>query len=293
MREGLPSVTAGFVSFARAVASSRPMSRPALHDSTATSLLPWPVTALVPRGPLRSVAQGALRVASLGLVDHVALRTAAIDEAVTEAVARGVTQVVILGAGLDARAYRLDALRSAAVYEVDHPDSQRYKRARLAGLRPRAGSLKHVAVDFAVDDLGARLDEAGHRADRPTCWIFEGVTMYLPPDATRGTLDTVAKRSGEGSRLAMTYMSGPAYALPRPLRSVVDVTMGAFGEPLRTTFSPADVDAMLRPRKYTVTSDTDATDWTISHGASAAMAVVFRIERLVVADGHAPQADAT
>lgn len=295
MREGIPSFTAGFVSFARAVASSRPMSSPPLRDDAARALLPWPVAALVPRGsPARRwLGQTVFRAASMGLVDHLALRSAAIDDAVEDAVAVGVRQLVILGAGLDARAYRLDALRDVTVYEVDHPASQRYKRGRLAGLRPVTKSLRHVAVDFAVDDLDACLARAGHDVNAPTCWVFEGVTMYLPVAATRATLDVVARRSAEGSRVAMTYMRPPRYLLPRPARAAVDAAMAVLGEPLDAMFSPDDIAAMLRAVGFVVREDSCNTDWSARHGASAITATVFRAERLVVADRQSAQALAT
>lgn len=262
------------------------MSSPPLHDEAARALLPWPVAALIPRGSTarRWLGQTVWRAASLGLVDHLALRSAAIDDAIEDAVAMGVRQLVILGAGLDARAYRLDALRDVAVYEVDHPASQRYKRGRLVGLRPVAKSLRHVAVDFAVDDLDACLARAGHDASAPTCWVFEGVTMYLPVAATRATLDVVARRSYTGSRVAMTYMRPPRYLLPRPARAVVDAAMGVLGEPLDAMFSSDDIAAMMHAVGFSVREDSCNVEWSTRHGASAVIATVFRAEGLVVAD---------
>ena len=88
-----------------------------------------------------------------GMVDHVCLRTAAIDAAVVRAVEAGCRQLVILGAGLDGRAWRLNALREVDVYEVDHPDTQAEKRRRVDGLMQAASSVSFVPVDFARDRL--------------------------------------------------------------------------------------------------------------------------------------------
>ena len=146
---------------------------------------------------------------SLGLVEHLALRTLAIDRVVAASVAKGADQVVILGAGLDARAWRMDAMARAVVFEVDHPSTQRFKRERLgsrtsAGERARA-DVRFVEVDFERESLAARLAEAGHDVRRATTWIWEGVTPYLAPEATRATLAIVAVRSAPGSVLAVTY----------------------------------------------------------------------------------------
>ncbi|MGL1806969.1 class I SAM-dependent methyltransferase, partial [Vibrio parahaemolyticus] len=66
-------------------------------------------------------------------------------------------QVVLLGAGLDSRAFRLPGLSDIAVFEVDHPASQQYKRSCIAGLTPVAKSLTYVTVDFEKDKLDEKL----------------------------------------------------------------------------------------------------------------------------------------
>ena len=103
-------------------------------------------------------------------------RTVAIDEAVRAAAS---PQVVILGAGLDGRAWRMQELRDVTVFEVDHPDSQRVKRARVSALQQVARDVRFVPVDFTRDRLDDALAAAGHDATRPTTWIWEGVVMYL------------------------------------------------------------------------------------------------------------------
>ena len=81
-------------------------------------------------------------------------RTVAIDDALRDGLA---AQLVILGAGLDGRAWRMAELAGADVFEVDHPASQAEKRDRSGGLSPTAKSLHFVPVDFTTDDLGAAL----------------------------------------------------------------------------------------------------------------------------------------
>ena len=143
------------------------------------------------------------RAISFGVVDHCELRSLAIDAVVVDALERDVPQFVILGAGLDARALRLAAASRATVFEVDHPATQRYKRARVpVGER----AARFVAVDFERDSLNDRLAEAGHDVSRPTVWVWEGTTMYLAPEATRATIDVVARRSAPRSVLAVTNL---------------------------------------------------------------------------------------
>jgi methyltransferase (TIGR00027 family) len=171
-------------------------------------------------------------------------RTVAIDDAIRAAAH---PQVVLLGAGLDGRAWRMDELRDAVVYEVDHPDSQRAKRARLGGLTQRAREVRFVAVDFERDDLDAALAAAGHDATRPTIWVWEGVVMYLTVPDIHATLAIIARRSAPESEIA--------YHAPSPLLLLVGLFVRRLGEPFRSTFT---VDAMARTLHaygFEVTSD--------------------------------------
>ena len=121
-------------------------------------------------------------------------RTVAIDDAVRAATA---PQVVILGAGLDGRAWRMPELRDVTVFEVDHPDSQRVKRARVSALEPVARDIRFVPVDFTRDRLDDALAAAGHDATRATTWIWEGVVMYLELSDIDATLSVIAASLGD------------------------------------------------------------------------------------------------
>lgn len=133
-----------------------------------------------------------------------AARTIAIDDAIRE---RENPQVVILGAGLDGRAWRMPELGDVDVYEVDHPATQQDKRDRVAAgeIQPVTRSLRFVPVDLAHDALDTALAEAGHQASRPTTWVWEGVLTYLTRDEVEATVRVLAGLSAPGSRLILTY----------------------------------------------------------------------------------------
>ncbi len=114
------------------------------------------------------------RARNIERFDPIAIRVAAIDRELLAAVRGGCAQVVILGAGLDTRAYRFDELARATIFEVDHPATQAEKRRRAARLVARSRQI-FVPVDFTVDSLDERLATAGHDAGAPTVWIWEGV----------------------------------------------------------------------------------------------------------------------
>src|SRR5262245_57489514 len=96
-----------------------------------------------------------------------ALRTSTIDAAVRAAVASGTRQVVILGAGFDGRAWRMQELAGIRVFEVDHPATQAAKRSHLGTLPPTMANVEFVSVDFERESLDTALARAGHDPTRP------------------------------------------------------------------------------------------------------------------------------
>ena len=250
MKPGLESQTSVMVCTGRALAHGAPWAA-GFSDPTALPLLPAEAQARVAR--IRSGrGPGSLRtrlsdVHLSGLSRSMVIRTLAIDEAVREA---GAPQLVILGAGLDGRAWRMDALRDVRVFEVDHPDTQRQKRARAAALTPTARAIAFVPVDFAQkNDLDAALAASGHDPALPTTWIWEGVVMYLAQPDVEATLQVVQRRSAPGSRLVV------AYHRPALMLRVLGPFLRRVGEPLRSAFTPEAMRALLGRHGLTVRRD--------------------------------------
>jgi methyltransferase (TIGR00027 family) len=278
MRWRLPSVTAIAVAAFRGLADD-PSDPSRSLDPVAARLLPRPLgwgLAVARRARGLQGLGAAAELASAGLPAHVALRTLGIDHALREALASGCGQVVILGAGLDARAVRLPELGAVQVWEVDHPDTQRLKRARVP-----ESPVRWVPVDFTRDALGPALDAAGHRTDGPTCWIWEGVTPYLPPEATEATLTVVAARSAPGSRLLVTYALPTLGSLPAPLRPLAHLGFRLLGEPLLGLVASEALHRSLAAHGLTVLADVGSRELAEDLGRRPPRVEVA--ERLVVA----------
>jgi methyltransferase (TIGR00027 family) len=136
-------------------------------------------------------------------IDYQAVRTHFFDEYFGDAVSAGIRQVVILAAGLDSRAYRLNWPPGTAVYEIDQPKVLEYKTAILEqhGAVP-AASRRPVAVDLR-DDWPAALTAAGFDRTQPTAWLAEGLLPYLPSDAQDRLFEMFTALSAQGSRVAI------------------------------------------------------------------------------------------
>jgi methyltransferase (TIGR00027 family) len=250
----------------RALAHERATS-PRFSDPTALALLNEEERALLEKLRADPASQkdfrSRMRAKYLrALATIMVARTVSIDDAVRAAHAR---QVVILGAGLDGRAWRMRELKDAIVFEVDHPDSQREKIARIerAQLKPTAGEVRFVPVDFTRDSLDAALAQAGHDASAPTKWIWEGVVMYLTPAQIDATLEVVRARSAPSSPLAVVYHS------PALILVVIRFFLRRVGEPLRSAFTPEQMGAVLARHGFRVTSDSSMAEIARTLGLDA------------------------
>jgi methyltransferase (TIGR00027 family) len=179
-----------------------------VQDDLAYAFLPKGLRALVATTRLSAVRRamiGATERSGPGLWANLACRKRFIDEKLDESLA-DIDAVVILGAGLDTRAYRLAHRGDIPVFEIDLPVNIERKKATvrrvLGGLPP---SVRLVSVDFERDDLAAELEKHGYRADSRTFFIWEGVTQYLTEDAVRATLCCL-QTAAAGSRLVFTYV---------------------------------------------------------------------------------------
>jgi methyltransferase (TIGR00027 family) len=249
MTPGRESQTAVLVCMGRAAAHGRSdVAR--FSDPIALALLPDDARRRVERfrsGTPPAGLRERLRRAFLARRAHMMVaRTVEIDDAIREAAS---PQVVLLGAGLDGRAWRMAELAGATVFEVDHPDSQREKRARVSALEPLAGDVRFVPVDFARDRLDDALASAGHDPARPTTWIWEGVVMYLERADIEATLRVIDQRSAPGSRLVIAYHS------PTLMLKPVGLFLRRLGEPVRSTLTAGEMRALLGGFRFTVTHD--------------------------------------
>jgi methyltransferase (TIGR00027 family) len=169
------------------------------------------------------------------------------EDALAAAVARGVDQYVVLGAGLDTFAYR-NPYPGLRVFEVDHPATQAWKREMLAaaGIVPSAG-VAYAAIDFERDTLADGLTRAGFDWTRPAFIAWLGVTVYLTRDAILDTLRRVAALPA-GSGIVFDYSLPPdrlTEAQRVTFQAMVD-RAAAEGEPWRSFFTADALAADLR-----------------------------------------------
>jgi methyltransferase (TIGR00027 family) len=185
---------------------------------------------------------------------QVTVRSRYTEQVLSELAGRGLTQYVILGAGLDSFAYRSPLAARIRVFEVDHRASQRWKCELVAAaqLTPPDG-LALVGVDLEREPLADRLAAQGFDPSTPALVSWLGVSMYLTAEAVAATLATVGGLAA-GSELVMEY------ALPPELRDQTGQAYADFalpvaaerGEPWRSFFTPGQLSDLLAATGLTV-----------------------------------------
>jgi methyltransferase (TIGR00027 family) len=140
-----------------------------------------------------------------GIWGSVLCRKRYIDDKLQEA-SGAIDAVVILGAGLDTRAYRMAERGTLPVFEVDLPENIAYKRTRVQELLGQLpASVQLVSIDFERQNLETILADHGYRGGLRTFFVWEAVTQYLTEGSVRKTFDFLAK-AASGSRLVFTYV---------------------------------------------------------------------------------------
>ncbi|MBZ5609956.1 MAG: class I SAM-dependent methyltransferase [Acidobacteriia bacterium] len=257
MHEYLPSRTALGVARRRAV--HQLLDNPRVFDD------PLAVSIIGPEAAARLASEVSTNEhpVSRSLRAFVAVRSRYAEDELTLAVANGVRQYVVLGAGLDTFACRnIHAAAGLRVFEIDHPSTQEWKRdlLRTAGIAIPAESV-FVPVDFERQSLGDGLQAAGFDHRQPAFFSWLGVVPYLTEDAFRATMAYIAAMP-PGSGVVFDYgvPRSELNAREQLARDHLAGRVAAAGEPLQLFFEPKKLAAQLRTMGFRHVEDLDAAE---------------------------------
>lgn len=188
----------------------------------------------------------------------VLVRSRYTEEVVEASLHDGISQYVVLGAGLDSFAYRRrDLADRLRVFEVDHPATQQWKRARLQAMSiPLPSHLTFLPIDFERQALMDALQEGGYQHDERAVFSCLGVSQYLRAEAIQETLAQLAS-AAPGSRIIFGYLV-PETLLDEDncrVRALLNTLTAARGEPILTEFTPAGLRAQLEAMGFTEVTD--------------------------------------
>ena len=204
MRKNQTSMTAIGIAIVRGIESEKPEGQRICYDPYARQF----VSPFLYKFVRFFDKVGYSEVKGPGVMGFLTVRERHIDEYLKIQLANGLEQLIILGAGLDARAYRFDELKNGVkIFEVDHPASQATKLEKLKQLfGSQPAHVTYVGIDFNTQRFDQRLFESGYDEHLKTLFIWQGVTQYLMPEALDSTLAFIAEHSGPGSTVIFDYM---------------------------------------------------------------------------------------
>jgi methyltransferase (TIGR00027 family) len=268
--------TAVGVALMRALEADVPTGQRLLDDPISGRLLTgWP--GLVARHRAARVTLGRLaELAMPGLRGTAVCRTRVVDDLCRSALADGAVQVVIVGAGLDTRPYRLPELIGVPVWEVDLASTQAMKRAGLArALGSAPANVRYLTADLNAGAPGAALVAAGFDPALPTLVLFEAVAQYLPESSVSPVLDWVGSLA-PGSRLVFTYL---------PRRVIEQRARGARRYGWLSSFEPERLASVLAGHGLALGDDLGGADYPARYPELSGRRLALReIERVAVAE---------
>jgi methyltransferase (TIGR00027 family) len=197
----------------------------------------------------RPIAKLIERCTLRGILLHYALRKKCIGELARSALADGVAQLVVLGAGFDPLSSELQRkFPDAQFWEIDHPATQRYKLRACSGFGVER--VHFVGGDLSANPLERKtLISSGFDPAKRTFWIAEGLLMYFHADVVSSLMKTLSVLSTAGSQLAFTFMEKQQDGRIRfnSQTKLIDWWLRIRGEPFLWGSTRSELAEMIRP----------------------------------------------
>ncbi|OPY49444.1 MAG: Leucine carboxyl methyltransferase [Methanosaeta sp. PtaU1.Bin060] len=270
-----PSKMAEAIAIHRLAESAKPEDERICYDPYAVHFISPEILEFRAKNPekAKALSEHYERLFS-GFDNSVRARVRYFDDAVKAYLNNGLKQLVILGAGYDTRAYRIEGLKEKVkVFEVDHPATQSLKKEKIKkifGVLPE--HVVYVPADFEVEKLGQRLRKMGYDSSKKTLFLMEGFVMYIPPKAVDETLSFIVNNSAKGSAVLFDYF--PQSVVDGTCESDDGKNIRKFaaerGEPLQFGIVDGGVDAFLSQRRFSKIKNVTSEDYKKAyfHGAN-------------------------
>ena len=258
MKEKQSSTTAEGMAIVRAIEAQKPEEARICYDPIARRLVN-PMSVFLSKLTIDSGIYDRFFAPGGGAIEFIVARERYIDDFLRARLREGLDQVVILGAGFDTRAYRIAGIEKTRVFEVDHPATQAVKLKRLTKALGRLPAhVTFVALDFNTQKLEERLNVAGYRDKAKTLFIWQGVIMYLTPEAVDRTLAFITGHSGTGSSVIFDYFYTSTLQ-DLKLKTARRVTR-MLGETLTFGVEEGKIGPFLESRRLSDVHDADAAE---------------------------------
>ena len=234
-----------------------------------------------------------------GFHEHLIARTKFIDELIEKSAVNGIEQYVILGAGYDSRAHRLELPSSLKIFEVDQPEVSDNKLAKLPKELPNSENVTYVNIDFSYQSLTDQLIGAGFDQEKSTIFTLEGVSQYITKEAVSSTIKELASLTRDtNSIFFMSYVDelldknpeacfGEGYPNPAKKASLIKGLSAKVGEPWISFYSCVEIEDLLSQNGYSIQENVTLEDLNSLYFSPVGRTLnenqIFKLEHFVVA----------
>ena len=235
-----------------------------------------------------------------GFHEHLIARTKFIDELIQKSAVNGTKQYVILGAGYDSRAHRLELPSSLKIFEVDQPEVSDNKLAKLPKELPNSDNVTYVNIDFSYQSLTEQLIGAGFDQKKSTIFTLEGVSQYITKEAVSSTIKELASLTKDThSIFFMSYVDelldknpeacfGEGYPNPAKKASLIKGLSAKVGEPWISFYNGAEIEDLLSQNGYSIEENVTLEDLNSLYFSPVGRTLnenqIFKLEHFVVAE---------
>ena len=234
-----------------------------------------------------------------GFHEHIISRTKFIDELIEKSAVNGIEQYVILGAGYDSRAHRLELPSSLKIFEVDQPEVSDNKLAKLPKELPNSENVTYVNIDFSYQSLTTQLIDAGFDQKQSTIFTLEGVSQYITKEAVSSTIKELASLTKDANSIFfMSYVDelldknpeacfGKGYPSPEKKANLIKSLSAKVGEPWVSFYSYEEIESLLSQNGYSVEENLTLEDLNSLYfgpfGRTLSENQIFKLEHFLVA----------
>jgi len=199
-----------------------------------------------------------------GFQNSITARVRYFDDITQRSIEEGIKQLVILGAGYDSRAYRIEGLKKIRIFEVDHPATQDVKAMKVKKI---FGSLPdhvvYIPADLAAENFFQKLLGNGYDPSKKTLFLMEGLLYYLPPAAVNEMLSSIVKNSAKGSAILFDYLSKSVVDGSTSLEAGRNLQKGMAqsGEPFKFGIDDGMIEEFLANRGFSQIVNVTSQDY--------------------------------
>ena len=235
-----------------------------------------------------------------GFHEHLISRTRFIDDLIENSAKEGVQQYVILGAGYDSRANRLNLPPSLKIFEVDQPEVSDIKLSKLPKDLPNLENITYVNVDFSYQSLSEQLLTAGFDKTKSTIFTLEGVSQYITKEAVSSTIQELSLITKDArSIFFMSYVDellkkdpaacfGKGYPNPTKKANLIQTLSAKVGEPWISFYRDEEVESILAENGYAIKENVTLEDLNSLYFSPVGRVLpenqIFKLEHFIVAE---------